>query len=106
MAFKEFKKDMTRLKKACRHIDKVYEDSKKVFGQDCFESPWYEAMYRGFELAADLVAEKYDDNVSKWISWYIWENNWGKDKMEAGSDKEMFPIITFKDLWKIMKLES
>jgi len=102
--YKEFNADMKRLKKVSVSIDKVYEDSKKVFGTGCFESPWYEAMYLSFNLAMELVAEKYGDYANDWISWHIYENDWGKEKMEAGNKGEKLkPIITIRDLWNVMK---
>ena len=105
MTFSEFEKDMQKLKDICLEMDKVYEDATKVFGEYCFESPWYEVMYRAFALAMNIIAKKYDDLNAEWISWYIYENNWGKDKMEAGLDGKTFPIITIKDIWTVMKLK-
>ena len=102
MTYSQFKKDIDRLKKVCLDIDKTYEDCKKVFGDYCFESPWYSAVYRCFELAVDVISQKYEDETTQWISWYIWENDWGKNAMEAGYDGDMKPIKTTRDLWKVL----
>ena len=103
MKYEEFEKDIQRLKDTWLKIENVYEDSKKVFGDECFESPWYNTMYQSFELATTLIAEKYNDINCEWISWFIYENDWGNNKMEAGFKDRMFPIVTTEDLWNVMK---
>ena len=103
MTYKEFHKDMMKLKKVHKEADKVYENLKSMFGSYVFESPLYEAMYSGIEFAMNLIANKYGDSANEWISWYIYENDWGKKKMEAGKTDNMKPIISLKDLWNVMK---
>ena len=45
-------------------------------------------------LAAKLVGDK-----NEWIAWYIWENDWGKNKMEVTSDGKKKRICNPHDLY-------
>ena len=103
MTYKAFNKDMKKLKKLHRDADKVYDNLVKMFGGYIFESPLYEAMYSGITYAMNLISEKYGD-TSEWLSWYIYENEWGKKKMEAGESGKLKPITNLKDLWELMEI--
>lgn len=51
----------------------------------------------------NLLEKSFDDNF-QWISWFIFENDFGRKEMEArgSSDKKLTKIKTVKQLYKIM----
>jgi hypothetical protein len=58
----------------------------------------------GDELLAayiNLVEEKMGSQ-SGWIDWFIYENNWGKKKYEAGFKDRLKPIETIIDLYNLI----
>ena len=54
------------------------------------------------ESYIELIAEKVEDD-SKWIEWFIYENEWGLKKYTAGFEGEMKPIANLRDLYDLIK---
>jgi hypothetical protein len=53
------------------------------------------ALY--IELIAELIGVKSD-----WISWYVWENDFGEKGMSAGYDGKLKPITNLKELYELI----
>jgi hypothetical protein len=49
-----------------------------------------------------LVANIAGDN-GRWIDWYIYENDFGRKKYEAGYDGKMKPIKNTRDLLRLIE---
>ena len=44
------------------------------------------------------------EDKEKWIYWYIYENDWGKQKLEcADKNNNIVPSETLEDLWNLIK---
>lgn len=52
---------------------------------------------------ADLLSAYVGDIEDGWIDWYIWENDMGKKRMEAGYDGKLSKISSLKHLYKLIK---
>lgn len=48
------------------------------------------------------ILEETCGDKANWISWYVFENDWGSRGMEAGYEGEMKPIKNYKDLWRLI----
>jgi hypothetical protein len=96
-----FKNDMSDLKKEYDKVNDLYEKLKTVFGTYVFECEIFEVLYSSLEFSLKLVEGKYNDK-SNWISWYIYENDWGKKEYEAGYDNNMKKICSVEDLYNII----
>ena len=52
----------------------------------------------------DVMSDVMDDHEG-WIGWYIYENDWGKHKLEVKVGDEKVPSKTLSDLWKLIMNE-
>lgn len=51
------------------------------------------------DTIADIVEDK-----EKWIYWYIYENDWGKEERECvDKNNNIVPSETLEDLWNLIK---
>jgi len=58
--------------------------------------PLFHAIWSAFESMLQMV-DRHD-----WISWYLFENDCGAKKMEAGHDGKVSKITTSRQLAKII----
>jgi len=67
------------------------------------EGPVHLCYYELFSAYGHLVGEKVGDN-NDWLGWFIWENDCGKNAMEARAPswKKARKIRTVKDLEAII----
>ena len=98
---KEFAKDMETLKDLYDKADKITD----VLG---VENEVMNVIYETFEYAVELTEQKYDNNTyhvdGGWISWYVYENEWGENEYEAGYDKKVKPIKNYEDLYELIQI--
>jgi len=73
--------------KATNTIDDTF-----VWGNN---SPFVDAYIRLMSLSAD--------DTEEWISWYIWENDFGRHALKAGHGDEMHQIRAVSDLWRLIE---
>jgi hypothetical protein len=57
----------------------------------------YTAIWKTHDGLLDMIIDKFD-----WISWYLYENECGAKKMEAGHDGKLSKITTPKQLAKLI----
>ena len=50
----------------------------------------------------DLLSRHVEDN-DNWINWFVYENEFGVDKMKAGYDGKEKPIKNIDDLWALIQ---
>jgi hypothetical protein len=53
------------------------------------------------KLIAELAGDAY-----RWIDWYIYENDFGRKKYEAGYDGNLKPIKSTRDLLNLIQEEK
>lgn len=76
---------------------------KAIEADDEFSNKLYDMCHGtielwGIDVATDLMDRIYSPK-DNWISWWVWENGMGKDKMKAGYDGKTKIIKTVEDLW-------
>lgn len=49
------------------------------------------------KLLADCSGDK-----AGWVKWFVWDNDMGENKLEAGYDGEMKPICNYDDLFDLI----
>lgn len=50
------------------------------------------------KIASVAIGDKYE-----WVSWYVYENDLGKKKFEAGRDGNMKPVCSWDDLLDVIE---
>jgi len=83
-------------------VASVCEGIEDLFGKHG-ESHVQTSFYRLFEKYTQSVSIQVGDDF-KWLDWFIWDNDCGKNKMEAraSSWKKARKIRTVKDLEAII----
>ncbi len=68
------------------------------------ESPLFNSIWRIFEKYVDMLSKLIDDDFN-WLSWYIYENDCGKNELEAknSSQKKMHKIKNTKQLLNLIE---
>lgn len=82
------KKLQQKLTKADKSMEMMYS----VFGRNP-EGPFQDGIYGLFDMAIDGVAKAIGDE-DDWLSWFIYENDWGKKGYEAGYE----PMVKIKSI--------
>ena len=72
-----------RLDKADKSMELMYS----VFGSNP-EGPFQDGIYGLFDMAIDGVAKAIGDE-DDWLSWFIYDNEWGKKEYEAGYEPKV-----------------
>lgn len=85
-----------RLKKADKSMGMMYA----VFGRNP-EGPFQDGIYGLFDMAIDGVAKAIGDE-DDWLTWFIYDNEWGKKEYEAGY-KPMVKIKSIEDFVTMME---
>ncbi len=82
-------------------VDKVCE----IFGDNAFDSPLIENGYKYVDVAVDL-AEKYFVDTGEWLSWFIYDNEFGNNKLELGVEGVVYKICNIEDFvaWFILNV--
>lgn len=86
-----------RLEKANKSMEMMYA----VFGRNP-EGPFQDGIYGLFDMAIDGVAKAIGDD-SDWLSWFIYDNDWGKKGYEAGY-KPMVKVKSIEDFVTMMEM--
>lgn len=95
---KEKKKEyIERLIDSYKKLDTAFEGIFKIFGDGVIESILWENVYKSFDSHINLVKEVVGDDYD-WIEWYIYDNDCGEKKLEAGYSPNLKPIQSLDDL--------
>lgn len=88
--------------KESKQVGASIEAIEALFGKDC-EGRIQSHLLGLFESYSRLVAIQVGDD-SKWLDWFIWDNDCGKSAMEAKAPswKKARKIRTVKDLEAII----
>ena len=94
-----------RIQKWTAKIDEIVSTYNKLsnacddaFKAGCLDidGKFYTAMWSMFDTLLECIDQ------TEWIEWYIYENNCGTDKLEAGYDDKWSPIENSRDLAKLI----
>ena len=78
MTFKEFKKIIKTYKQTSKHFDELYQ-----LGFDFLENEKF-PVWAGLDKLLQLTFEShYNEQGVDWISWFIYDNNYGNKGLEA-----------------------
>ena len=88
---RKIQKDQKYLKEFIKNIAKYFDDAYIFDLGD-------QLLYTQIEI---LKIAMNDENDS-WIDWYIYDNNWGNEKLEAGYEI-IKPIKTTNDLYGLFQ---
>ena len=88
----ELKDFLVTMKSLKEKDDELLDQVSTLFG-DCIESPLFENAWH-YSDAALRMAEKYFNDDLELISWFIYDNEFGKDKLEL-NDVAVDSIETF-----------
>lgn len=88
----ELKAFLQEMKTLHDNGDKILDDFEKFLG-DCVNSPVFEQSWNYSDLALRM-AEKYFNDTTEAISWFIFDNEFGTNEMQC-SDLTLDSIDTF-----------
>lgn len=96
ITFEEFRDYIEQIKKNDEYISKLADLNVNVFENLTTDS-----------LAVNLL-EKLTNDESEWISWWIWEKDFGTNEKLKVYDKNNneIPSTTIKDLWDIITTKN
>lgn len=101
VSLKFLEQQINNLKKFKEDSDK-FNDNFSMLGD---EVGFVDLGFKLYEGYIELLEEVFDDK-DKWISWFIFENNFGDKEFEAGYGKVISKIKTVKGLWNLMNTEK
>lgn len=92
MSFSEFEKTIKEIQK-----DEEYLSQLSQMGMNLFE-------HLGSTSITVRLLEKIFMDKSEWISWWIWEKDFGtKDEMQAfNKDRTIIPLSTVRELYDFL----
>lgn len=86
-----------------QNLDDV-EDALDASIMPSIECPLYQAMW-AIESAYTRALSILVGDKGEWLSWYRYENDFGKNKMQAGYDNKLKPITNLKELLAIIEFK-
>ena len=89
----------------CRHqeVDDAFSRLEKALGINFSESSdFYDAVWNAIETGIE-AASIFMGDKSGWLSWHIYDNDYGKNHLEAGYDGKRNKIRTVKDLLELIE---
>jgi hypothetical protein len=95
-------KDLEKyVKKSTKLVDSLLKqgyavESPIVDTIDCLEN---QALWMAEKVVGDLPVP----HNGGWITWHIYENDFGKKKLEAGYDKNLKPICNWNDVLDLIE---
>jgi hypothetical protein len=79
-----------------KKLDEIIRDAERV-GVIDFTGPLFETVWRAIEATTSVV-DPYD-----WIGWFIHDNEYGKNGLEADIDNKTIKVKSVKDLHTVIK---
>lgn len=93
MTYKTFKAIILLYKQQEEAIDRLYKEKIDIIE---FVEPYNQAL-------ALLLIEIYGETGYDWFSWYVYENDYGRRKLEAWDDQHQPICQTEKELWEYLE---
>ena len=86
---------------AQKSVSEAFDKLEEVLGVRS-DSEFFNTYWKAIELCIEAVSIAVGDEQD-WISWYIYDNEYGKKKMKAGYDGKLKKIGAIKDLVKLIE---
>ena len=93
---------MKIIRKNEKEIEKFVEDIGKYFDSVYIFDLGNNAIINQIEIVKIAMEENVDNS---WIDWYIYENDWGNNKLTAGYENNINPVKNSSHLYQLI-LES
>jgi hypothetical protein len=96
---------MKTIEEAIEHIDKITaafnrldKSCEKAADAGCLdiEGELFSSIWNAFDTLVKLI------DADGWVEWYLYENECGKNAMEAGHDNELKPITNSRELAELI----
>ena len=101
MTKKEKKRLLEQFIERAKRIDAYYEKTADALGISSSEVGLFAEVFKMRDEYMAMVSEKLGDDFDS-LSWFVYENDYGSKRMEAGTKKRMRKIATVDDLlWLI-----
>jgi hypothetical protein len=106
MAFnkKEIKIEINKFLKCYKEYNEEFNKLDAVLDVGC-ESPIFESVFSLFDLHIALLEQKMNDSWNT-LSWYVFENECGKARLEAGPKDNSKKIKNLDDLFWLVKVQN
>jgi len=86
-----------------RSIDADFNELHKL-GFDFYEGK-YQIVSKCEKMLREIMQSEYNDYGWEWISWFIWENEYGDKKLEAWDAEENLIAQTLEELHHMLEKE-
>ena len=97
------KKNIEELIKDYNKLTIFCDSVLELFGNSP-ESKFFDIIWEQFEKRLSFIEETF--KTEDWISWYIYDNECGKGKLEAGFKDNMKKIENVDDLIYVIELTN
>lgn len=87
-----------------RRLDQCMDQAKKLFGGEIIEGTLFTAAYQVLEQCIHLIEKASEPPVD--LSWYVWENDCGRNGFEAGPEGDVRAVRTVEDLLDLAEREG
>jgi len=91
----ELTKKIDKIIKSYKRLDDICTTANELGAMD-YEGKIFRSIWKSFEDLLGMIDGDY------WISWYIYENNCGKNAMKAGRSGKTKPIRTSRQLAQLI----
>lgn len=96
MTFEKFESIVLELKKQDKVQSKLYKYNVDLID---FTDPYH-------KIIGELLTEVYGEEGYDWFSWFCWENDFGKEGLEAWDENKNLICQDIKGLWKYLEHEK
>ena len=98
----ENKQRIETLIETYKNLENSFDGLFDIFGHGVIDSELFDRTFRCFDRYKEAVSEIVGDK-SDWIGWYIYDNDCGKNGLEAGHEDNMKSIETIDDLLELIE---
>jgi len=99
MTFERFKTIIETYRKFEQDLSDLYD-----LGIDFYEGK-YKLMSHAEEILSESMQSHYNHYGWEWISWFIWENDYGQRKLEAWDADKNLTAQTLEELHQMLEKE-
>ena len=89
--------------KSKRRLDACIDTAERLFGDQIIEGEFCTVAYQLLEQQVELIETASDLPVD--LSWFIWDNDCGRNGYEAGVDGDVRAVKTVEDLLDLAERE-
>jgi len=102
----QFKRDMKQLSELYKNADKLNVKLAELFGSNTFDSKYFNGLFESIDYSIGLLRKIYGDK-DDYISWYIYDNDWGANKYEVElHEDDVVEVDSIVKLWYVITEEG